>query len=61
MLNGECEVAWFWLLHAILLTIFAASLVLYRKLGDLGNNMEISSSSPSPDRYHGTVASYSDT
>ena len=28
MLIGECEVAWFWLLHAILLTIFVASLVL---------------------------------
>ena len=28
MLNGEHEVAWFWLLHAILLTIFVASLVL---------------------------------
>ena len=27
MLNGEREVAWFWLLHAILLTIFVASLV----------------------------------
>ena len=27
MLNREREVAWFWLLHAILLTIFVASLV----------------------------------
>ena len=27
MLNGEREVAWFWLLHAILLTIFVASFV----------------------------------
>ena len=31
MLDGEREVAWFWLLHAILLTIFVASLVQLRK------------------------------
>ena len=27
MLNGECEVGWFGLLHAILFTIFVTSLV----------------------------------
>ena len=33
MLNGERKVAWFWLLHAILLTIFVASLVHARSSG----------------------------
>jgi len=29
VLNGECEVGWFGLLHAILFTIFVTSLVRY--------------------------------
>ena len=43
MLNGEREVAWFWLLHAILLTIFVASLVLYprKKSSEIASPSEI--------------------